>query len=228
MNKFLYLLFVVTFFFSCSENSSSSTPKEVTNTEEKSQNIAEEKVEKTGRIVCFGNSLTAGYGLDPNDAWPQLLQNRIDSLDYNYEVVNAGVSGETTSGGLGRIDWMLKQGVDIFILELGANDGLRGLDLAESKKNLTTIIEKVKATYPDATIILAGMKLPPNLGEEYEATFEKMFVDLAKEENVKLISFFLKNVAGRPELNLEDGIHPNEQGQKLVANNVWEVLKEEL
>lgn len=220
-------MFVVTFFFSCSENNSSMTSEEVS-PEKKEEKAPEDKLETNGKIVCFGNSLTAGYGLDPKDAWPQLLQNRIDSLDYNYEVVNAGVSGETTSGGLGRVDWILKQGVDIFILELGANDGLRGIDLTESKKNLTTIIEKVNAKYPEATIILAGMKLPPNLGEVYADKFEAMFVELAQEQNVKLISFFLKDVAGRPDLNIEDGIHPNEQGQKIVANNVWEVLEEEL
>lgn len=175
-------------------------------------------------ILCFGNSLTAGYGLDEAQAWPSLLQMQLDSIGKDYQVINAGLSGETTSGGLNRIDWILKQPVDIFILELGANDLLRGLDVNKTQENLEKIIEKVQTTYPDATIVLAGMLSPPNMGVDYERAFNNIFPALAMKYKAALIPFFLEDVAGIPELNLPDGKHPNAEGQKIVLNNVWAAL----
>jgi len=175
-------------------------------------------------ILCFGNSLTAGYGLEPEQAWPALLQERLDSVGQDFKVVNAGLSGETTSGGLNRLDWVLKQPVNMFILELGANDMLRGLDVASTKANLESIINKVKEKYPEAQIILAGMLAPPNMGDAYEKKFNRIFSDLAMKHKAVLIPFLLDEVAGRKELVLPDGKHPNVEGQKIVLENVWAAL----
>ncbi len=180
---------------------------------------------KEKRIVFFGNSLTAGYGVDPTEAFPALIQNTIDSLHLSYKVINAGVSGETSSGGNGRIDWILRQPVDVFILELGGNDGLRGIPLGETKKNLQTIIDKVKVKYPQAKLVLAGMQIPPNMGRQYAAQFKNLYPALAAGNSIPLIPFLLKNVGGDVKLNQEDGIHPTAEGQKIVAKNVWEILK---
>lgn len=176
-------------------------------------------------ILFFGNSLTAGMGLDSNQAFPALIQEKIDETGKSYRVVNAGLSGETSAGGLNRIDWVLKQKVDIFVLELGANDGLRGLPLESTRDNLQGIIDKVKAKYPQVKIIVAGMMVPPNMGEDYSDEFVKIYPDLADGNGGKLIPFLLEGVAGDPNLNLPDGIHPNVEGQKIVAENVWKVLK---
>ncbi len=181
--------------------------------------------EQSQKIVFFGNSLTAGYGLEPEDNFVSIIQTYIDSLGLPYQTVNAGVSGETTSSGNSRIDWILEQPVDIFILELGGNDGLRGIDPDETSANLKEMIQKVKAAKPEAQIILAGMQVPPNMGPGYAEKFSRIYPELAKSENVALIPFLLENVGGEPELNLEDGIHPNEEGHQIVANNVWLVLK---
>jgi len=167
-------------------------------------------VKKT--ILFFGNSLTAGYGLDdPSAAFPALIQVRIDSLGLPYSVVNAGVSGETSSGGNSRIDWILKQPVDLFILELGANDGLRGIPIEETKKNLQAIIDKVKTKNKDVKIILAGMLVPPNMGPDYSKAFKELFPELAKKNETLFIPFILEGVAGEEKLNQGDGIHPTVQ-----------------
>ncbi|MDY7394066.1 arylesterase [Aureibaculum sp. 2210JD6-5] len=177
-------------------------------------------------ILFFGDSLTAGYGLDDvNDAFPSLIQSTIDSLGLNYTVVNSGLSGETSAGGKSRLDWVLKQKIDVFVLELGANDGLRGIPLTETRKNLQDIIDAVQKKLPEATIILAGMELPPNMGPEYTSEFRTIFSDLAEKNNLPLIPFILKDVGGVKELNLEDGIHPTAEGHQIVAKNVWEVLE---
>lgn len=177
------------------------------------------------RILIFGDSITAGYGINKENAFPALIQEKIDSLDWNFKVINGGSSGETSAGGVRRIDWMLRQPVDVFILELGGNDGLRGVDLESTKKNLQIIIDKVKEKYPDARIILAGMQVPPNLGPEYTKQFREMYPELAEENDVELIPFLLQDVGGYDELNLSDGIHPNEKGHKIVAETVWDKLK---
>jgi acyl-CoA thioesterase I len=176
-------------------------------------------------ILFFGNSLTAGYGLEPDESFPSLIQKKLDSMHLHFKTVNAGVSGETSAGGNGRIDWILKQPVDVFVLELGANDGLRGIPVAETKKNLQTIIDKVKAKYPHAKLVLAGMQVPPNMGQEYSENFRKLFPDLAAKNNMTLIPFLLEGVGGVRELNQQDGIHPTAEGEKIVTENVWKVLQ---
>ena len=181
--------------------------------------------DSSGRILIFGDSITAGYGLEKSMAFPALIQNRIDSLGWDYKVVNAGLSGETSAGGLRRIDWMLRQDFDVFILELGGNDALRGIDLENTKKNLQGIIDKVRKLKPDARIILAGMQVPPNLGPEYTRKFREMFPELARENDITLIPFLLEGVGGFDRYMQGDGIHPNARGHRKVAENVWEVLK---
>jgi len=176
-------------------------------------------------ILFFGNSLTAGYGLDPAESFPSLIQQKIESAQLNYKAVNAGVSGETTSGGTARIDWILKQPVDVFVLELGANDGLRGIPVSETKKNLQAIIDKVKKKYPQAKLVLAGMQIPPNMGQEYSLSFRNIFSELAKKNDMALVPFLLEGVGGIRELNQPDGIHPTAEGAKIVAQNVWSVLE---
>ena len=177
--------------------------------------------------MCFGDSITAGYGLDDsNDAYPAVLQAKIVSLNLDYVMVNSGVSGETSAGGNRRIQWVLNQDIDIFILELGANDGLRGVPLTETRANLQAIIDAVRTKNPDIIIILAGMELPPNMGQDYTIPFRTLFSDIATTNNVPFIPFILKNVGGIPELNQDDGIHPNIEGHKILAQNVWEVLEE--
>ena len=180
---------------------------------------------KKKTIVFFGNSLTAGYGVSPSEAFPAIIQKRIDSLGLPYQVVNAGVSGETSSGGKTRIDWILREPVDIFVLELGANDGLRGTPLSETKKNLQDIIDKVKAKYPDSKLVFAGMEIPPNMGQAYTTEFRNIYTELAAKNNMTLIPFLLEGVGGEPELNQADGIHPNEEGSLIVAKNVWKQLE---
>ena len=176
-------------------------------------------------IVFFGNSITAGYGLEMSEAFPALIQRKIDSLALPYKVVNAGVSGETSSGGDGRIDWVLRQPVDVFVLELGGNDGLRGIPVTETRKNLQSIIDKVKAKNPAVKIIIAGMQIPPNMGKQYTGEFRSMYPELAKKNDIALIPFLLEGVGGEAKFNQDDGIHPTAEGQKILAQNVWEVLK---
>lgn len=177
------------------------------------------------QIVFFGNSLTAAYGLEPEQGFPALIQAKIDSLGLAYKVINAGLSGETTAGGNERVDWILQQPVDVFVLELGGNDGLRGINPDATYANLQSIINKVKTKYPNANIILTGMEAPPNMGADFTKAFRQVFPRLAKENDLQLIPFLLDGVGGRPELNLPDGIHPNVQGQYIVADNVWKVLQ---
>lgn len=179
-------------------------------------------------ILFFGNSLTAGYGVKPEDAFPSIIQKRLDSLVLAYKVINAGLSGETTASGVNRIEWVLREPVAIMILELGANDGLRGIDPEESKINLQEIIDLTQTKYPDIRIIIAGMEAPPNMGQEYVSAFRSIFPELSQMNDLPLIPFLLEGVGGELELNQQDGIHPNEQGHKIVANNVWEVLEGEL
>jgi acyl-CoA thioesterase-1 len=182
--------------------------------------------EKAKTIVFYGNSLTAGYGVDASsEAFPALVQEKIDSLQLPYKVVNAGVSGETTAGGKSRIDWILRQPVDVFVLELGGNDGLRGIPITETSRNLQAIVDRVKEKYPNVKIILAGMQVPPNMGRQYATAFRATFEQLATRNNLVLIPFLLEHVGGIASLNQNDGIHPNPEGHKIVAENVWKVLQ---
>lgn len=208
---------------SCQQNKNGEQHTSVDSTA--SKNSTADSTAKKKSIIFFGNSITAGYGVELTQAFPALIQQKIDSMDLPYTVVNAGVSGETSAGGNSRIDWILKQPVDIFILELGGNDGLRGIPITETKKNLQAIIEKVKAKNPKVKIILAGMQIPPNMGRQYTTAFKTMYPELAKKNNTALVPFILEGVGGVAKLNLEDGIHPTPEGHHIVAENVWNVLK---
>ena len=179
-------------------------------------------------ILFLGNSLTAAYGIDPEQGFTAIIQRRLDSLGYQYRVANEGVSGETTAGGKDRIDWILQQKIDILVLELGGNDGLRGIDPKASYDNLQTIIDKVKTKYPEAKIVIAGMQAPPNMGADFTREFASIFPRLAVSNKLKLIPFLLEGVGGIPELNLPDGIHPTPAGHQIVAENIWAVLREVL
>ena len=186
---------------------------------------AEAAQSQPGTIVVLGDSLAAGAGVEPSQAFPALLQKRIAAAGWNFRVVNAGVSGDTSADGLGRIDWLLKQEVDVLILELGGNDGLRGIPAAATKTNLQAILDRVKQKYPRAEIVLAGMQMPPNMGEEYTGAFRRIYPDLAEKNHAALVPFLLEGVGGNPKLNQEDRIHPTAEGHKIVADNVWMVLK---
>lgn len=176
-------------------------------------------------ILFFGNSLTAGYGVGADHAFPAIIGRRIDSLHWPYKVINAGLSGETSAGGKNRIGWILRQPVDVFVLELGANDGLRGIPVAGTAANLQAIIDSVKTKYPAAKIVLAGMQIPPSMGATYTTAFRQTFLQLAAKNKAALIRFLLQGVGGIPQLNQSDGIHPTEQGHRIVADNVWQVLR---
>ena len=175
------------------------------------------------KVVALGDSLTAGLGLLESQAYPALLQEKIDAAGYSFEVVNAGVSGDTSAGGLRRLDWALEGDVRVLILALGANDGLRGLSVAEMKNNLSRIIERAKEE--DIIVILAGMEAPPNYGPDYTAAFRGVYPDLAKEHDVRLLPFLLDNVAGDAALNQSDGIHPNARGARIIADGIWVMLQ---
>lgn len=181
--------------------------------------------QETKTILFFGDSLTAGNGVSPEEAFPALIEKRFKQSQRIVKVVNAGLSGETSAGGLGRIDWVLRQPVDVFVLELGANDGLRGLPVDQMEKNLQAIIDKVKAKYPDASIVMVGMMALPNMGEDYSGSFQKVFPNLAKRNNITLMPFLLDGVAGNEKLNVGDGLHPNAEGHKIVARNLFTILE---
>lgn len=179
--------------------------------------------EKT--ILFFGTSLTAGYGLPINEAFPALIQEKIKESKLTYKVINVGLSGETSAAGNNRIDWLLKQPIDILVLELGANDGLRGIPLSDTKNNLQQITDKVRKKYPEVKIVLAGMQIPPSMGAKYANEFKSLFPELARKNDMILVPFLLQGVGGVPELNQKDGIHPTTAGQKILAENVWKKLK---
>lgn len=176
-------------------------------------------------ILFVGTSLTAGYGLDADSAYPQQIQRKVDSASLAYDVVNAGVSGETSSALLRRLDWLLRQPFEIVVIETGANDGLRGIPIETMRDNIQQVIERIRAVRPDARVALAQMEAPPNLGTGYTRQFRDVFPDLAKRNKVVLLPFLLENVAGRRELNQADGIHPNYAGERIVAQNVWRGLR---
>ena len=179
-----------------------------------------------GAVIFFGDSLTAGYGLeDPEQAYPSLIRERIDAAHLPFEVVNAGVSGETTAGGVRRVGWVLKRPVAVFVLALGGNDGLRGVPVEETEKNLQAIIDAVHKQQPATRIILAGMQTLPNMGANFSAKFREIFPRIAAANKLPLVPFLLEGVGGVAELNARDGIHPNPRGQVIVADNVWRVLE---
>ena len=216
------LLIVVVFFSACGDKK--AAPAETAATIAKPDSSSTDKT-----VLFFGDSLTAGYGLDdPSQAFPGVVQNKINEAKLHYKVVNAGVSGETSAGGKARIAWILKQKVDVFVLELGANDGLRGIAVTETMQNLQAIVDAVKAKYPNAKLVLLGMQIPPNMGGKYAYSFKAIFPGLAAKNNMTFMPFLLKDVGGVPSLNQKDGIHPTAEGAKIVGNNVWQVLEEVL
>jgi acyl-CoA thioesterase-1 len=176
-------------------------------------------------VVFLGTSLTGGLGLDPGQAYPAIVQRMIDSAGWSFQVVNAGVSGETSAGGLRRLDWLLRRPLAVLVVELGANDGLRGLSVAEMMRNLQAIVDRTRATYPDARIVLAGMEAPPNMGRQYTEMFRRAFRDVARANGLPLVPFLLDGVGGVPELNQSDGIHPTAEGHEIIARNVWATLE---
>ena len=175
------------------------------------------------KVVVLGDSLTAGLGLVETQSFPGLLQQKLDAVGFDFEVVNAGVSGDTSAGGVRRLEWILQDDVRVLVVALGANDGLRGLSVAEMTQNLGQIIEKGREK--GAVVILAGMEAPPNYGQEYATAFRQAYRDLARQYKVQFIPFLLDKVAGQPALNQADGIHPNAQGAAIVAGTVWAVLE---
>ncbi|GAB4471774.1 MAG: arylesterase [Thermoflexibacter sp.] len=226
MKKLAYifiLIFFVLIVGCANENNSAQEKVETTLSGENQVNKATEEVKI---ILFFGNSLSAGYGLELSQAFPALIQAKIDSLNLPYKAINAGLSGETTESGNTRIDWMLNQKIDVLVLELGGNDGLRGISPDLTKKNLQSIIEKTKNKYPDVKIVLAGMEAPPNMGEKFTSDFRKLYKELAEANQIAFIPFLLEGVGGDPKLNLPDGIHPTAEGHKIIAETVWSVLKE--
>lgn len=179
-------------------------------------------------VVFLGTSLTAGLGLEPEQAFPALLQQKVDSAGLPFEIVNAGVSGETSAGALRRTDWLLRQPIDVLVLETGANDGLRALNIDSTKANIQSIISRVLAVKPAARILLVQMEAPPNLGTRYTSRFRAMFPDLARENDVTLLPFLLEGVAGERSLNQGDGMHPTAEGSQRVADRLWPSLEREL
>lgn len=229
MHKFLQLIVPLLLFASCHERESTqqnATPESKTTTSPNpATNAPDTAATHKKTVLFFGNSLTAGYGLPSMDqAFPALIGRRIDSLHLPYRIVNAGVSGETSAGGKSRIGWVLRQPVAIFVLELGANDGLRGIPPTGTRANLQAILDSVKTHYPDAKLVIAGMQMPPSMGADYTGAFRNIFPDLAKTNHAALIPFLLQDVGGVPRLNQPDGIHPTPQGHTILADNVWRVL----
>jgi len=221
-----YLVFMLSaaFLLSCGNNDKPAEEvKDTVQTSDKPVQTSDSR-----NILFFGTSLTAGLGVDPDQAFPALIQHKVDSLKLPYKVINAGLSGETSADGKSRIEWLLRQPVDIFVLELGANDGLRGIPVQETEQNLQAIIDKVKKKYPDVKLVLAGMQMPPSMGEKYTVPFKEMFPNLAKKNNMAFIPFLLKGVGGVPRLIQEDGLHPTPQGHQILSQNVWEILQPQL
>jgi acyl-CoA thioesterase I len=176
-------------------------------------------------ILFLGDSITAGYGVDPSEAYPAIIKDKIEAEGWSFKVINAGVSGDTSAGGLSRLDWLLRNRIDVMILELGANDGLRGLAVETIRTNLQAIIDRTRHRYPQVKIIIAGMKMPPNWGDAYSRQFERIFSELAKKNKATLVPFVLEGVGGVSKLNQPDAIHPTAEGHKRVAANVWKALE---
>lgn len=221
MTKFLLITFTAMAVFYGCESKKDVQPSSADSTK---TTAVLPKQQKTS-ILFLGTSLTAALGLDPSEGYPANIQKKIDSLKLPYECINGGVSGETTSGLLSRLDWMLQGEIAVIVIESGANDGLRGTEVGTTRNNLIKIIEKCRLKYPNAKILLAGMRVPPNMGPEYTKEFERIYPELSQQFSVPLVPFLLKNVGGIPELNQPDRIHPTAKGQKIVAENVWQYLQ---
>jgi acyl-CoA thioesterase-1 len=197
----------------------------VTQAASASEQSITQKASEPRLIVVLGDSLTAGYGIDRAQSYPALLQRKITAEGWNFTVVNAGQSGDTTADGLRRLDWLLQRRIHVLIIALGGNDGLRGIDPDATQANLQAMIDHAKRKHPDIRIVLAGMAMPPNMGKDYTRRFRAIYPDLAKQNQVALIPFLLEGVAGDVDYNQPDMMHPTAEGQKLVADNVWRVLQ---
>ena len=215
----------VLFMAACSGTDERPPDREPVTTDSSAQNQPHLLSERAGIVLVLGNSLAAGLGVRSEEAFPALIQERIDSLGWNFKVVNAGVSGDTSSGGLRRLDWLLRDSVDVLVLELGANDGLRGISPEAMHANLAAIIDGARARYPGIEVVLAGMRMPPNLGQTYTRAFEQVYAELAREKEVALIPFLLDRVGGVASLNQNDGIHPTAEGHEIIAETVWQYLE---
>ena len=185
--------------------------------------VAADAEQKT--IVLLGDSIAAGLGVEPSEAFPSLLQERIREKGLPYELVNASVSGDTTAGGLRRLPWLQRRKIDVLVIELGGNDGLRGLSPEQTRTNLEKIVSLAREKNPGVRIVLAGMQMPSSMGADYAKKFRELFATVAMEQKAELIPFLLEGVGGRPEMNQPDRIHPNPAGHKIVADNVWAVLE---
>ncbi|HEY5086251.1 MAG TPA: arylesterase [Gemmatimonadaceae bacterium] len=217
-----------TLLLGCGPAAKDKTPAapEMAVTVQHSNTSAARTLASSGPTVLFiGTSLTAGLGLEPEQAYPALVQAKADSAGTPIRAINAGVSGETSAGALDRIDWVMREPADIVVLETGANDALRALPVAEARANIGQILDRVKAAKPRARIFLVQMEAPPNLGQQYTTAFHNMYGQLAREKSVTLIPFLLRGVAGIANLNQADGLHPNVRGERIVATNVWEALE---
>jgi len=229
---YLFLLAGVLFVAGCGQDRSNSStsptsPPDTAAASTTSRPAAPDTTKQGGlRVLVLGNSIAAGLGVSSDAAFPARLQRKVDSLGWNATVQNAGVSGETTAGGRSRIGWLLNEKVDVLVLELGGNDGLRGVDLASTKQNLQAIIDTTLAAYPESQVLLAGMQIPPNLGPEYTEQFRALYPTIAEQyDRVTLIPFVLQDVAGVDSLMQSDGIHPTAAGHRVVARNVWQKLR---
>lgn len=228
--RYDYIILIISAFIltSCGNMDSKADKTAVNTAQDSARKTSAEKQGLVKHILFFGTSLTAGLGVNPEQAFPALIQHKIDSLRLPYQVVNAGLSGETSAAGKSRIGWILKQPVDIFVLELGANDGLRGIPVKETAANLQAVIDQVKNKYPKAKLLLAGMQMPPSMGEKYTTSFAAIFPALAQKNKMDFLPFLLKDVGGIAHLNQKDGIHPTPEGHQIVAENVWLKLQPEL
>ena len=218
---FLLMLFLMV---SCSGQAQKAEPIVAQDSTSAAEKEAAAEASKKVMLI-FGDSITAGYGLEQEQAFPALLQTKIDSVQAPWKVINGGLSGETTAAGLRRLEWTLQQPVDLLLIELGGNDALRGVSVSEMRSNLDKMIQMTKSKYPDAMIVLAGMKVPPNLGAQYGKEFEAVYAQLAKKHGITLIPFILEGVGGNENLNQADQIHPTAEGHRIIAKTVWEVIE---
>jgi acyl-CoA thioesterase-1 len=209
----------------CARDAADSRPKPDPSEVHASAASARADADTRSAILFLGTSLTAGLGLDPAEAYPALIQQRLDAEGRAYRVVNAGVSGDTSAGALRRVDWLLRQNVAVLVVETGANDGLRGQDPGRLRDNIQAIIDRARAKDPPPRLLLVGMQAPRNLGDEYGRRFSAVYAELARRNELPLIPFLLEGVAGRPAMNQPDGIHPTAAGQRTIAETVWKGLE---
>lgn len=214
-------------FASCSGQAQKAKPVGAQDSTQDAGSQATSEASQTSEkvMLIFGDSIAAGYGLEQQEAFPSLLQTKIDSINAPWKVINGGLSGETTAAGVRRLEWSLQQRVDLLLIELGGNDALRGVSVSEMRSNLDQMIQMTKAKYPDAIIVLAGMKAPPNLGSKYANEFEAVYAQLAKKHSITLIPFILEGVGGIDRLNQADQIHPTAEGHRIIAQTVWEIVE---